>query len=132
VDRHAPSKLIKAGANKTISATDIGGKRMATLALRPAIVSFLDVMTQLGDMELDLEDVQIHSGSQMIQKTLSQLKIPIRVGLIVIAIQKYSEDKTQFNPGSQTLIELGDRLMVLGTPEQVTALRIMAKDVRHE
>lgn len=47
-------KLKKVGADKTISAVEISGKRMAALMIKPNIISFLDVFTKVGDLELGL------------------------------------------------------------------------------
>ncbi len=52
-------KLMKVGANKTLSATEISGNRMASLMIKPNIISFLDVVTRIGDVELDLEEVAV-------------------------------------------------------------------------
>ena len=57
IDKHAGAKLKQAGANNTISPNEIGGSRMASLMLRPNVISFLDIVTKAGDVVLDLEDV---------------------------------------------------------------------------
>lgn len=128
-DKNAPNKLLKAGADKTISAKEIGGRRMATMMLRPSVISFLDVLArQLGDVDLDLEDVWVKSPSDMIGKTLKQLMLPDKVGLIIIAIQKFNDCSISFNPKHSTIIEEGDRLMVLGSESEISRLRSMAFD----
>jgi voltage-gated potassium channel len=128
IDKSAPSKLRKAGANNTISTNEIGGRRMATLMMRPSVISFLDVITHVGDREYDLEDVIVRRGSSMNSQTLKELRIPELIGLIVLAIRKHGEKEIQFNPHSETLIEMGDILMVLGTLAQVNELRKIAHD----
>lgn len=40
IDKGAAGKLKKAGANNTISPNEIGGSRMASLMLRPNVISF--------------------------------------------------------------------------------------------
>lgn len=63
-------KLLKVGANKTLSATEISGKRMAALLVKPNIISFLDVFTRVGDIELDLEEVTVFKDSYLENKNL--------------------------------------------------------------
>lgn len=63
IDRAAHSKLRKAGANNTISPNELGGTRMAALVLKPAVVSFIDVVTRVGDVDFDIEQVIIPAGS---------------------------------------------------------------------
>ena len=40
-------KLKKVGANKTLSSTEISGKRMTALMIKPNIISFLDVFSRV-------------------------------------------------------------------------------------
>lgn len=129
VDKNSPEKLLKAGADNTISPYEIEGRRMASIALRPTIISFLDVITRAGDVILDLEDVLICENSNMIGKPLKDLKIPEKTGLIVIAIQKNDDDEIFFNPSSSEILELKDTLIVLGKKEQVDILRNLACDI---
>jgi voltage-gated potassium channel len=131
VDKNSPEKLLKAGANNTISPYEIEGKRMASIVLRPSIISFLDVVTQAGEVVLDLEDVVICEKSKMINKSLKELKIPEKTGLIVLAIQRAGSKKMSFNPSSTEVVEADDILIVLGQEEQVNKLRVMACDLGH-
>ena len=41
ITKSGSNKLMKVGANKTLSATEISGKRMASLMIKPNIISFL-------------------------------------------------------------------------------------------
>lgn len=66
------AKLLKVGANKTLSAVEISGKRMASLMIKPNIISFLDVATRIGDVELDLAEVIVKKGSYLGDKNLIQ------------------------------------------------------------
>ena len=76
INKHADEKLKKAGANNTISPNEIGGTRMASLMLRPTVISFLDIITRAGEVILDLEDVVICKNSSLIDKNLKEAKIP--------------------------------------------------------
>ncbi len=128
INKYADEKLKKAGANNTISPDEIGGSRMASLMLRPHVISFLDVITRAGGISLDLEEVTIHAESTLIHKNLRESKIPEKTGLIILAIKKHDQDKLSFNPSSDELLEKGDIMIVLGDKEQVENLRNIAKD----
>lgn len=128
IDKHAPDKLKKAGANKTISANEIGGRRMAAVMLRPSVVSFLEVVTSIDDVELDLQEVIIGHHSDMVNKELRELKIPDKFGLVVIATKRAGETKMILNPKSSLRLAEGDLILVLGNKEQVNALRLLAND----
>ncbi|NCB41135.1 MAG: potassium channel protein [Clostridia bacterium] len=123
IDQSAHNKLLKAGANKTISPNEIGGQRMAALMIRPSIMSFLDVITHAGDVTLDLEEVLITGSSSFVGKTLSEAKIPDRTGLIVLALNKNGVEHFKFNPNSSETLNEGDIMIVLGTNDQVNRLK---------
>ncbi|MDY6827591.1 MAG: potassium channel protein [Bacillota bacterium] len=126
IDDKADLKLLKAGANKTVSPNEIGGVRMASLVLRPAVVSFLDVITRAGGMIIDLEEVSIGKGSALDGISLAEASIPERTGLIVMAVKRNS-DETRINPGPDCTLQENDALIVLGQEEQVEKLKMLAR-----
>lgn len=128
INKHADEKLKKAGANNTISPNEIGGSRMASLMLRPTVISFLDIVTRAGEVILDLEDVLIFKNSSLIDSQLKEAKIPEKTGLIVLAIKKHGNEKLTFNPSSDVVLEEKDSMIVLGREDQVKQLREIAND----
>jgi len=112
-------KLRRAGADRIISPHAIGGRRMAMLALRPAVVDFIDTVAYGRGRELQLETVDVVSGSSLIGQTMEQAKG--RVGITALAMRK--EDGTLIaNPPDEEIIEVGDRLIVIGTKQRLSAL----------
>lgn len=128
ITKSGSDKLMKVGANKTLSATEISGKRMASLMIRPNIMSFLDVVTKVGDVELDLEEVIVKRGSYLENKNLIEAQIPNKTGLIVLAIKKFEDGKMIFNPHGSYTFKIGDVLIVLGREEQVDKLRNLGNE----
>ncbi|UOO38501.1 potassium channel protein [Oscillospiraceae bacterium CM] len=122
VERTAHNKLIKAGANKTISPNEIGGQRIAAAMIRPSVTSFLDVMTRTGDVMLDIEEVIITPQSSIAGKNLSEAKIPEQTGLIVLALKKKDESNVKINPRANEVLGAGDSIIVIGTSDQVDRL----------
>ena len=116
-------KLMKVGANKTMSAIEISGKRIASLMIKPNIISFLDVVTKVGDVEMDLEEVIVKKVSYLENKDLIAAQIPNKTGLIVLAIKRNIDKKMLFNPPGNYIFETNDVLIVLGREEQVEKLR---------
>ncbi len=122
VDEDTQSKLYQVGADHVISPNIIEGLRMASVMLRPSVVSFLEVMTLGEDIDLFLEEVFIKENAKMLNRTLAEAKIPQVIGLIVIAIRKKS-GRFLYNPQSDTLLEEEDCLIILGKPSQVDRLK---------
>ena len=125
VEKSAHTKLLKAGANKTISPNEIVGQRIAALMIRPSLISFLDIITRAGDVTLDLEEVTIPPRSSFVKQHLYEAKIPEKTGLIVLAVKGRGENNLVFNPNSSVILDEGDTMIVLGTKEQVQQLRGM-------
>lgn len=91
-------KLIRAGADKTVSPNEIGGHRMASMLLKPNVIDFLDTITHSGKIDLNLNEVVIKQGSRLSHKTLMDANIPEQTDLIIIAIKEMDSDDILFNP----------------------------------
>ncbi|KAA3613777.1 MAG: potassium channel protein [Calditrichaeota bacterium] len=124
VDQHTTGKMYKAGASHVISPNLTEGLRMAATILRPNLVGFLDVMMHDDELQFRLEEVTVPENTSFEGKTLREIEIPQRTGLIVIAIKQTVDGKEQYNynPQSGTKIQQGNVLIVLGNREKVERL----------
>ena len=113
------SKLIRAGANKIILPNYLGAKRMAALALRPEISNFLDTLIfDENNSDIRIENITISANSFLSGKTLSELKLPARTGVIIVAI-KNTGGAEFFNPAHNTIVNEYDMLIVLGPEKNI-------------
>ncbi len=112
------AKLTMAGADRTLSPHYIGGRHLASLATRPSVVDFLDVISHGGGIEFRLEEFTVPEDSWLSERTLGRLDISRQTGARVLAIRK-DGGKFNTNPTGQDRISAGDTLIVLGTPKQV-------------
>ncbi|WP_049767029.1 cation:proton antiporter regulatory subunit [Thermovibrio ammonificans] len=95
---------------------------MASLAIRPSVVSFLDIVTHHGEVDLRLEEVEVPKGSPFHGKLLRDLDIPRKTGVIVIGIRR-EDGSFILNPTSTTMVLEGDTLIIIGTKEQAEKLK---------
>lgn len=114
-------KLKRAGANKVVSPYFIGGTRMAQSILRPNVVDFIEIATGSEHMDLQMEEITIPAHSAFAGETLVSSGFRKEIGVIIVGIKK-SHGKMVFNPHSQSKIEGGDTLIVLGEPGSITKL----------
>lgn len=118
--KEAESKLKKAGADRVVSPNTIGARRMAMLALRPAVVDFIDTVIYRRGQELQMENIIVKSDSPLVDLTIEAIYKQVKT--IILAISKKS-GKLLTNPPGDTTIEAGDRLIIMGTPfKELTAL----------
>ncbi len=125
-EEESMTKIRTAGADHVVSPNVTGGTRMASMLVRPRVVSFLDVVTGDGDLALRLEETVVPESSSLAGRTLAEARIPDETGLIVIAVRHEDPEEAErlvYNPGPGERIRPGDVLIVLGRPEQVDALR---------
>jgi voltage-gated potassium channel len=118
-------KLLRAGADRAVSPYYIGGLRIAHTVLKPAVVDFIEFATKSGNIDLQIEEINIGEGSDLVGQTLDQCGIGRDLGIIVVAI-KHSGGEMKFNPTFRTAMEAGDTLIAVGETSKLKRLEEMA------
>ena len=124
-EEQAESKLIRAGANRVVAPTIIGGHRMAMALTKPAVGDFLDSITA-NDLELGFEQLEVASASTLIGRKLSETIIRSELNIVIVSIRR-DDGKIIFNPDGEARIENGDMLIAVGNPESLTRLIALAR-----
>ncbi|HTW82461.1 MAG TPA: NAD-binding protein [Candidatus Sulfotelmatobacter sp.] len=112
----AEPKLRLAGANRIVSPYTLAGRRLASLAMRPSAVEFVDTVLSTENDQLMLEDFHLGANSPWIGKRLGDL-VPADGGLIVLALKH--EGHMQFRPGGDALLSAHDAVVVAGPTEAI-------------
>jgi len=118
-------KLLRAGADRAVSPYYIGGLRIAHTVLKPAVVDFIEFATKSGNIDLQIKEIIIGEGSELVGKTLDQSGMGKDLGIIVVAI-KQSGGEMKFNPTFRTVMEAGDTLIAVGETSKLKRLEEMA------
>jgi voltage-gated potassium channel len=113
-------KLLRAGADRAVSPYEMGGHRMAMLALRPLSVDFIDAAFRGKDSELLLEDVQVRSGSRLVGRPVEAIQSELAPGVSILAIKRDSTILPR--PAAELTLNPGDELVVIGAPAQLQRL----------
>jgi voltage-gated potassium channel len=121
----AVPKLLQAGADRVVNPQDLGGARMAALAVQPHVAEFLDVVMHDGSLEFRLQEIDVPSGSPLVGQTLRSARVHARTGVLVLAVRHPSQD-FRTNPAPEEQVKDGDVLVVIGNTEQVASLRALA------
>ncbi len=112
-------KLIYAGADRVISPYLLSARRMANLILRPNISDFLDVVVRAEDVEFRVEEMRLERDSPYAGKTIGEANIKTETGVLVLALRGKDSREFDTNPGSDTRLNEGDTLIVMGTKSQL-------------
>ncbi|GAX62036.1 kef-type K+ transport systems, predicted NAD-binding component [Candidatus Scalindua japonica] len=128
-DEGADYKLTRAGADKVVSPYHIGGLRMAHTILKPTVVDFLELTAKTGNMEIQIEEVVVEDASALAGKTIKEADIRAKNWVVIVALRK-NNGKMFFNPRAHTLIEVGDKVAVIGEPDHFTQFEDMARGKR--
>jgi voltage-gated potassium channel len=121
IQTNMQNKLRRAGANAIISPNFIGGMRMASEMIRPAAVTFLDIMLRDKDKNLRVEDISIDDNSNKIGKSLGEISFWDDAGLFPIAV-KLDADNWIYNPTPNHIIKKGQTLVIIGNSKQREAV----------
>jgi voltage-gated potassium channel len=122
----AEGKLKRAGADRVITPTVIGGRRMASMVLAPFVSDYVDLVGAGEGRDLRLEEVELAEGSPLAGRTLRDARITERTGALVLAMRSPSGNVAA-DPSSDTMLQAGARLVVMGTLAQLERLAASLK-----
>ncbi|OGR01161.1 MAG: hypothetical protein A2284_08100 [Deltaproteobacteria bacterium RIFOXYA12_FULL_61_11] len=127
IDGESEKKLLMAGATGTVNPQKIGGLRLASMMLRPTVVTFLDTMMRVSKVPLRVEEAEIQVGSSLQNVTLGEARIPERTGLLVVAVKKKGDDADFFyNPPQEYILRAHDVVIIMGSYDNLRKLKELA------
>lgn len=122
VEVSARAKLLRAGAKAVVSPTQIGGLRLASEAVRPTVVEFLDLMMRDPKKNLRIEEVTIPASSSLVGAMLKDTEIRKKTRVLVIAV-RHEGGRYEYNPSPEDVLEPGATLIVLAETAEMSKLR---------
>jgi voltage-gated potassium channel len=114
VDPAMAERLKKAGADATVSPAAIGGMRLASEAVRPHVVSFLDQMLKEQGSPMRIEEIRIPDGSRWAGRDIGVLELRKRWGLTALAVKDAPDGPFRYSPAPEESLRTGAVLVVLG------------------
>ncbi|MFA6030499.1 MAG: potassium channel protein [Elusimicrobiota bacterium] len=120
-DQTVREKLLRSGADAAVSSSFIGGLRMCSEMVRPMAVGFMDSMIRERENTSRFEDVPIPTGSRLAGKPVGKVKGAEGGAALVLAVR--SATGYEINPPPDRALHPGETLVVLGTVEQIHALK---------
>jgi len=123
-EEQAEHKLIRAGANRVVAPTIIGGHRMAMALTKPAVEDFLDSITA-NQLDLAFEQLEVGAVSPLIGRKLRDTNIRSELNVVVVSVKRI-DGEIIFNPSGDTVIQNGDMLIAIGSTETLSKLKALA------
>jgi voltage-gated potassium channel len=105
-----------------VSPNTIGGRRMASEAIRPTVVEFLDLMLRDRERNLRFAEVTIPAASRYVGKLLRELPTHHETNTLIVA-RRPPNQPLEYNPKLDAVIEADTVVVVLGKADDVVKLR---------
>jgi voltage-gated potassium channel len=86
-DKKFADRMMRAGANSTVSPSAIGGLRMASELIRPHVVGFLDQMLKEQGSTLRVEEIEVNPTSKWAGTALHDLNLKGHYNLLVLGLK---------------------------------------------
>lgn len=124
-EEQAEVKLIRAGANRVVAPTIIGGHRMAVALTKPAVGDFIDSITA-NKLNLGFEQLEVEPVSMLVGRKLSETNIRSELDIVIVSIRR-SDGQIVFNPSGEAMIQGGDMLIAIGSSESLVKLSTLTR-----
>ena len=113
--------LEKAGAEHVINPYVIGGRELAMSILQPSDVSRIQELRSSESTDFSVKEVKIDTDSPLFQKSLHQLKLYEKFGVLPAGISRNGQ--LIRDPSQSEQLQDQDVLLILGRHEQIEAIK---------
>jgi len=121
-------KLRLAGADAVVAPQAVGAERMAMMAIQPELAQVFDVVVSGNAVEFRVEELDIDPECSVAGKTIRDSGLRQDTGALILAVEG-DEDTVIVNPGPDQILNPGERLVVVGTKDQVDRAAELLKPV---
>lgn len=127
-------RMLRAGANATVSPNAIGGLRLASEALRPHVTNFLDLMLREKSRTLRIDEIVVTKSSPWVGKSMEELRFRANYHLLALAVKTSTGEHRndfQVNPPENLALVAGTVVIVMGDVEEIRRARRDAQHAPH-
>jgi voltage-gated potassium channel len=121
----AEDKLLRAGADRTVSPYTMAGHRLAELAVRPGVMDYLDAALSHREPAFGLESVAVAAGHGLEGRSVGEVRAD---GIVVLAIAREDAGHARYasNPPDDRRLAAGDSIIASGDAVALARLRARA------
>ena len=126
------TKLLKLGADKVVTPTNIMAQRINAMAIRPDMENLLQEFLYKQDTPLDMEEARITKTSWLTLKKIKDASFREIANVTIIGIRHKNGDFVPM-PKGDTTITAGSKLLLIGPSEGINkAKKIIRKTIKPE
>jgi voltage-gated potassium channel len=122
-------KLRLAGADAVVAPQAVGAERLAMMALQPELAQIFDIVIDGNAVEFRVEELDIVPRCAVAGKTIGESGLRQTTGALILAVEGEG-DTVVINPGPDVTLTPGERLVVVGTKDQVDRAAKLLEPVR--
>jgi voltage-gated potassium channel len=115
-------KLRQAGASRVVMPTVVGARQMARMITHPATADLMELVSQSGFEDLELDEILISEASGLSGVKVSETEAWRKHKLLVVAVKR-SDGKYTFNPNGSDSFDNGDIVVVMGHGRDIQRFR---------
>ena len=112
-------KLRLAGADRVVTPYSIGGRRMALSAVKPVAADYFDSVVDRARVSPRIAEIAVVPGSMLVGTTIAGLDTGHQVRVLAVSKQ---DGRLLLTPDEETIMEPGDRVVLVGHDEQLRRL----------
>jgi len=124
------SKLERAGADHVVTPYDSGGKRMATLMLKPVVSDYLEVVAGGGELEFRIEEFELTVRCCATGQSIGDLDVRKKTGATILAVRHGDTGAFDTNPSPTLRLAPGDTIIAIGMPGEILRLEELVGAVK--
>ena len=129
-DKKFSDRMMRAGANSTVSPSQIGGLRLASEVIRPHVVGFLDSMLKEQGGTLRVEEIEVESSSKWVGTALHDLNLKGQYDLLVLGLKLPGAGSALdlvVNPPDHAVLPQGAVIIAMGDVKNIQRARQAAR-----
>ena len=123
VEEESEQKIRMVGADGVVTPSFIGGLRMVSEMVRPAVVNFLDIMLRAKDQTIRIDEIDLSEGSLLIGKSIKDTGILDTEGVTVVALRDSMSDSYLFNPSGATRLHENNIIIIMGKVDIINKIK---------
>ncbi len=132
-DESSEKKLRIAGVDSVVMPERVGGAHMASMVTQPEVIEFLEHLNIHEEASVVLQEIVVEKIPDWLRgKPLKEVQLRRMTGVNIIGVRKATGEFV-INPSPEHMLMDNFKLFVLGTPQQISALKaLLERDANTE